>query len=77
MELIIKAVIIGVTGGVLTLIIKRTNPELSVLLTLSVCTVIVGMAVKVLFEVLEVLRLVELDADFSSAYAAPSSSASA
>ncbi len=71
MELIIKAVIIGVTGGVLTLIIKRTNPELSVLLTLSVCTVIVGMAVKVLFEVLEVLRLVELDADFSSAYAAP------
>lgn len=71
MELIIKAVVIGVTGGVLTLIIKRTNPELSVLLTLSVCTVIVGMAVKVLFEVIEVLKLVELDAGFSSAYTAP------
>ena len=71
MELIIKAVVIGISGAVLTLVIKRTNPELSTLLTLTVCTVIVGMSLKIFSSITEVLDLIELESDFSSAYTAP------
>jgi len=71
MEIIIKAVVIGVAGAVLTLIIKRTNPELSTVLTLTVCSVIVGMSMQVYSSVSEVLSLVELGSGFSSAYTAP------
>ena len=71
MDIIIKAVVIGVAGAVLTLIIKRTNPEISTVLTLTICTVIVGMSMKVFSSVSEVLELVELGSGFSSAYTAP------
>lgn len=71
MEIIIKAVVIGVAGAVLTLIIKKTNPEISTVLTLTVCTVIMGMSMKVYSSVSEVLSLVELGSGFSSAYTAP------
>ena len=55
----------------MTLIIKRTNPEISTVLTLTVCTVIIGMSLKVFSSVSEVLELVELGSGFSSAYTAP------
>ena len=71
MEIIIKAVVIGVVGSVLTLIIKRTNPELSTVLTLAVCTIILGLALKLYSSVSEVLELVDLGESFSSAYTAP------
>ena len=71
MDIIIKAVVIGVTGAVLSLIIKKTNPEISTVLTLTVCIVIVGISMKVFSSVVEVLELVELDSGFSSAYTAP------
>lgn len=71
MDIIIKAVVIGVTGAVLSLIIKKTNPEISTVLTLAVCMVIVGISMKVFSSVVEVLELVELDSGFSSAYTAP------
>lgn len=71
MEIIIKVVVIGVAGAVLTLIIKKTNPEISTVLTLTVCTVIMGMSMKVYSSVSEVLSLVELGSGFSSAYTAP------
>lgn len=71
MEIIIKAVVIGVAGAVLTLIIKKTNPEISTVLTLTVCTVIMVMSMKVYSSVSEVLNLVELGSGFSSAYTAP------
>ena len=71
MEIIIKVVVIGVAGAVLTLIIKKTNPEISIVLTLTVCTVMMGMSMKVYSSVSEVLSLVELGTGFSSAYTAP------
>lgn len=71
MEIVIKAVIIGVIGAVLTLLIKRTNPELSTVLALAVCTVILGISLKVYSSVSEVLELVDLGESFSSAYTAP------
>ena len=71
MDIIIKAVVIGVAGAVLTLIIKMTNPEISTVLTLTVCMAIVGMSMKVFSSVSEVLELVEVGSGFSSAYTAP------
>ena len=71
MDLIIKVVVIGITGTVLMLIIKKTNPEISTVLALAICAVIVGMTMKVFSSVTEVLDLVELESGFSSAYMAP------
>ncbi|MGI5986189.1 MAG: hypothetical protein GXY01_01135 [Clostridiales bacterium] len=71
MELIIKATVIGVAGAILTLIIKKTNPEISTVLTLAVCTVIAGLTLKAFSSVKEVLELVEVGTGFSSAYTAP------
>lgn len=71
MELIIKAVVIGITGTILMLVIKKTNPELSTVLALAICTVIVGMSMKIFSSITEVLDLVELESGFSSAYTAP------
>ncbi|PKM74091.1 MAG: hypothetical protein CVU91_03340 [Firmicutes bacterium HGW-Firmicutes-16] len=71
MDLIIKAVVIGITGTVLMLIIKKTNPEISTVLALTICAVVVGMSMKIFSSVTEVLDLVELESGFSSAYTAP------
>lgn len=71
MDLIIKAVVIGIIGTVLMLIIKRTNPELSVILALVICAVVVGMSLKIFSSIKEVLDLVELESGFSSAYMEP------
>lgn len=71
MEIILKAAIVGITGTILALVIKKTNPEISGALTLIICTVIAGMTLKALAAIKEVLELVELGTDFSSAYAAP------
>lgn len=71
MELIFRAVIIGVTGAVLTLLIKKTNPELSTVLAFAVCAVIGAVALKAVSSVLEVLELAQLGGALSSAYTAP------
>lgn len=71
MELIFKAVIVGLTGAVLTLLIKRTNPEISIVLAFALCTLIGGLALKALSSVLEVLELAQLGGALSSAYTAP------
>ena len=71
MDLILKAVVIGAAAAVLTLVIKRTNPELSILLGLAAAVLIVGMSLKIFSAVLDVLKLVELGSGFSSAYTGP------
>ncbi|MEG0777493.1 MAG: SpoIIIAC/SpoIIIAD family protein [Oscillospiraceae bacterium] len=71
MELIIKAVVIGVAGAVLTLLIKKTNPEFSTVLTIVVCAIVIGLALKLFSSVTEVLELIEMNTGFSSAYTAP------
>lgn len=71
MELIIKAVVIGVTGVLLALIVNKSNPEYSLILTISVCTLLVGLAMKVFSSISEVLDLIKLETGFSSAYTEP------
>ncbi len=71
MEIILKAAAMAVTGAVLTLIVKKTNPEISTVLALAVCCVIAALTIKVFSSVFETLELVELGTGFNSAYAAP------
>ncbi|MEF9970984.1 MAG: stage III sporulation AC/AD family protein [Oscillospiraceae bacterium] len=71
MELVIKAAVLGISGAILTLLIKKTNPEFSTVLAIAVCAVILGLAMKMLSSVMEVMELIELGTGFSSAYVAP------
>lgn len=71
MEIIIKAVVIGVVGTILTLLIKKTNPEIATVLALAVCTLVVGLGMKVFTSVYEVIELVEIGTGISSVYTAP------
>lgn len=71
MEVILKAVAAGVVGVVLTLLVKRSNPELSTVLSLAVCGVVLWMAMSLYSSVREVLELARLGTGFSSAYTAP------
>jgi len=71
MELIIKAVVIGVTGVILALIVKKTNPEFSLVLSITVCALLVGLSMKVFASISEVLDLVKVETSFSSAYTEP------
>lgn len=71
MDIIIKAVVIGVVGTVLTLLVKNTNPEFSTVMSLVVCCIILGLGLSLYSAVVEVLDLVVLGADFSAAYISP------
>lgn len=71
MDMIIKAAVIGIVGTVLTLLIKRTNPEFSTLMSLGICGAILWLGLSLYSAVSEVLELTELGSGFSSAYVAP------
>ncbi len=71
MDIVIKATVIGVTGTVLTLLIKRTNPEFSTILSLAICGVIMLMGLTLYSSVAEVLELAALNSALSSAYTVP------
>ena len=71
MEIVLKAAAASVAAAILSLVIKKTNPELSLALGLAVCALVAGLALKAFSEVKETLTLVELSTDFSGSYAAP------
>lgn len=71
MEIVLKAAAASVAAAILSLVIKKTNPELSLALGLAVCALVAGLALKAFSEVKETLTIVELSTDFSGSYAAP------
>ena len=71
MEIIIKAVVIAICGAVLTLLLRRTTPEFSLLLALAACAVVLTMALTLYRSVSEVLDLISLNATLSSVFVAP------
>lgn len=71
MEIVLKAAAVSVTAAILSLVIKKTNPELSLVLGLAACALVAGFALKAFSEVRDTLELVELGTGFSSSYAAP------
>lgn len=71
MDVVIKAVVIGITGTILGLILKRSNPEISTGLAVCVCSVIAVLAIRLFSQVKEVAELADFGKSFSSAYIAP------
>ena len=71
MEIVIKATVIGVVGAVLTLLIKRTNPEFSTVLSLGICGVIMLMGLTLYSSIAETLELATDNTKLSSADTAP------
>lgn len=71
MEVVVKAVVIAVTGALLILLIKRTNPEISTLLSLAVSAMIIFMALRVYEEVSEVVQLAKLNMSISKSFTEP------
>ncbi len=71
MEIVIKVTVIGVVGAVLTLLIKRTNPEISTVLSLAICGVIMLMGLTLYSSIAETLELATVNTKLSSAYTAP------
>ena len=50
MEIVLKAAAVSVAAAILSLVIKKTNPELSLVLGLAVCALIAGFALKAFAE---------------------------
>lgn len=71
MEIILKAAAVSAAAAILSLVIKKTNPEISLVLGIAVCALIAGLTLKAFSEVKDTLSLIELGTGFSAAYAAP------
>ncbi len=63
MELLIKAAALGVVSALVGLAIKKTNPEISLLLAMAASAAVLTLALTMLSELRETLRLVM---DFTS-----------
>lgn len=71
MEILLKAAAVSIAAAILSLVIKKTNPEMSLVLGLAVCALVVGLSLKAFSEVKSALDLIEVGTGFSAAYAAP------
>lgn len=71
MEILLKAAAVSVAAAILSLIIKKTSPEMSLVLGLAVCALVAGLSLKAFSEVKDALDLIEVGTGFSAAYAAP------
>ncbi|NLW65738.1 MAG: hypothetical protein GXY26_05855 [Clostridiales bacterium] len=71
MEVLVKAVVIAITGALFILLIKRTNPEISTLLSLAVSALIIVLALRVYDEVSEVVQLAKLSMNIPKSYTEP------
>jgi stage III sporulation protein AD len=71
MEILIKAAVLGVVGALTALLIKRSNPELSLVLVLGVAVVILGLGMELFSSVRELVDLAMETSGLSSAILAP------
>ena len=71
MELLIKAAVAAIVGSLVALLVRRSNPELSLLLTLAVSLGAVAVALKMSDGVMEVVSLAQEYTGMSAAVTAP------
>ena len=71
MEILIKAAVLGAVGSLAALLIKRSNPELSLVLILGVAVVILGLGMELLTSVRELVDLAAETAGLSDAILLP------
>ncbi|MGI5935465.1 MAG: SpoIIIAC/SpoIIIAD family protein [Oscillospiraceae bacterium] len=71
MELLIKAAVIGTAGALLSLLIKKNNPEMSLMLAMAVGVMVIGMALELVTGVMEVIDLATETSGLSPAVLKP------
>ena len=71
MEILIKAAVIGIIGALLALVIKRPNPELSLILTLGIGALVLGFALELVGGIRELVELAMRDMGLSAALVSP------
>lgn len=71
MEIVLRAAAVAIAAAILSLVIKKTNPEMSLVLGLAVCALVAGLSLQAFSEVKDALNLIEVGTGFSAAYAAP------
>jgi len=70
-EILIKAAVIGIIGALLALLLKRPNPELSLILTLGVGILVLGFAMELVSGIRELVDLAIRDTGLSRAVISP------
>ncbi|MDR0952521.1 MAG: stage III sporulation AC/AD family protein [Oscillospiraceae bacterium] len=71
MDIVVRGAAIALTGAVLTLLLKRTNPEFSLMLSMAICAVVLTAALTAYSAIAGTLEAVSLSTGFSAAYIAP------
>jgi len=66
-----RAVAIGIVGAVLGLVLKRSNPEIGILLSLSVSLLVLGLGMQVMGAVLEFVDTLQSATNLSPALFGP------
>lgn len=71
MTVLVKAAAMGVAGAILCLLLKKSAPELGLMVSIAVSLLAVSLAVSLLGEVMELLTLVQEEAELSSVLVSP------
>lgn len=71
MELLIKAAAIGLVGALVALMLKKSNPEISLLIAMAVVIVILTAALELVSSVMDVLLMMAELSGISSAILMP------
>ena len=71
MDLVIRAVILGLVGSVLCLVIRKHAPEVSLVLALAVALLVVGLGMELVGAVLDFAEVLQSAAGLSPALLGP------
>jgi len=71
MDLVIRAVILGVVGAVLCLVMRKNSPEVGLLLALAVALLVVGLGAQLIGAILDFAETLSAAAGLSPALLGP------
>ena len=71
MDILIRAVILGLVGSTLCLVIKKNSPELGLVLALSIALLVVGLGMELISTILDFVEVLQDAAGLSPALLAP------
>lgn len=71
MTVLIKAAAVGITGAILCLLLKKSAPELGLAVSIAVSLLAASLGVSLLEEVIELLKILQEEADLSAALVSP------
>lgn len=71
MTILIKAAAIGISGAILCLLLKKTAPELGLMLSIAVSILAASLGAQLLEEIMALLTLIREEAELSAAMVSP------